>query len=118
MNDTEIFNTWKRIDKLNSERTLKGLAEELNVSYSTLRSQRTRNILPNVDILLSISKIFGVSIDFLLTGTQPETKSTYPPRIKKIADKLCNVAELHLLSIESIVDTLPLETVENKAQIS
>lgn len=118
MKKIEGYEFWKRLDQLNSYSTLKKLVDVCGLDYNTIKKQRTDVRVPKVDTIYSFATELNTSIEFLISGKDNSSNSSYPPRIKKIADKLCNVAELHLLSIESIVDTLPLETVENKAQIS
>lgn len=42
------------------------LAEILNVSKQTISNWENNNILPSVEMLITISKFFGVSTDYLL----------------------------------------------------
>lgn len=46
----------------------KELAEQLNISSSTLGSYEQGRREPSVDIIVELSRLFDVSIDFLLTG--------------------------------------------------
>lgn len=42
------------------------LAEKLNVSKQTVSNWENNNILPSVEMLVKISKVFSVSTDYLL----------------------------------------------------
>lgn len=42
------------------------LAQKLNVSKQTVSNWENNNILPSVDMLIKLSKIFSVSTDYLL----------------------------------------------------
>lgn len=42
------------------------LAEKLGVSKQTVSNWENNNILPSIDMLLKISKLFSVSCDYLL----------------------------------------------------
>jgi len=117
MKDTEIYRIWQRIDQLNKDSTLKILAEKIGISYSTLRSQRTRNILPNVETVLDMAGLLNVSVDYILTGSHSSSKQ-YPETITNIADKLCQLSEQDLYIVKRFVDTLPVQDKGNKAQIS
>lgn len=48
------------------------LASKLNLDKSTVASYETKGSKPSVDVLLKMSDIFGVSVDFLLTGKDRE----------------------------------------------
>ena len=117
MKDTEIYQIWQRIDQLNANSTLKALSEDIGISYSTLRSQRTRNILPNVETILKIAEVLNSSVDYILTGSNI-SKKIYPDGIDEIADKLCKVSIEDLFVVKRLVDTLPIKPAVNKAQIS
>lgn len=118
MKKIDGYEFWKRLDQLNSYSTLKKLVEVCKLDYNTIKKQRTDVRVPKVDTIYVFATELNTSIEFLISGEKNSPTNSYPPRIKKIADKLCNVAELHLLSIESIVETLPVETVDSKVQIS
>lgn len=42
------------------------MAQKLNVSKQTVSNWENNNILPSVDMLIKIAKLFSVSADFLL----------------------------------------------------
>lgn len=46
------------------------LAEKLHISPSTVGMYEQGRRTPNVDILVQMSKIFNVSLDYLITGSE------------------------------------------------
>lgn len=46
------------------------LAKKLHVSPSTIGMYEQGRRTPNIDILIQMSKIFNVSLDYLLTGSE------------------------------------------------
>jgi hypothetical protein len=121
MNEFEADKFWERVDFLRNKKTLKALTKELGIEYETIRVQRTRHRFPKPEYMYLFSKALNTSIEYLLTGEINQVNNTYPARIEKIADKLCQISEIHLLSIENLIETIPIETKEEthrKVQIS
>lgn len=58
-----------RIEKLRTSYnwTQVQLAQKLNVSKQTVSNWENNNILPSVEMLIKLSKIFSVSTDYLLS---------------------------------------------------
>lgn len=46
------------------------LAQKLHLSPSTIGMYEQGRRVPNVDILIQMSRIFNVSLDYLLTGSE------------------------------------------------
>lgn len=51
------------------------LAKKLNVSPSALGNYEQGRRLPNVDLLIQMSQLFNVSLDYLITGVEYGHKS-------------------------------------------
>ncbi len=58
----------KRVNELREARgwSQVRLADELNVSKQTVSNWENGNILPSVDMLVRISRVFNVSTDYIL----------------------------------------------------
>ena len=69
------FDFWKEVDKLNKFSTTKELAEVGGLNYVRMRNQRSEGRIPGSVDLLLISKVLGVSSEYLLTG-----QGDSPPR--------------------------------------
>ncbi|MDF2839941.1 MAG: transcriptional regulator, family [Clostridia bacterium] len=75
-----------RLKDLRSENKLtqKELAENLNLTHSTISKYERGDLEPSNDVLLSISDFFDVSVDFLLGKTNDRYFGTSLTRPKAI----------------------------------
>ncbi len=74
-----------RILKLRKEAgfSQESLAEKLGVSRQSVSKWESGNVMPDIDNVIAMCEIFGVSADYLLTGeTSPETSETFEPTQK------------------------------------
>lgn len=105
---------WDRVDKRNPYPTLMELAENSGCTYTKVRQQRVKRILPKTEDVFAISRQLNVSVDFLLTGEALPTP--YCKRVQRIANR-CQISatEVQLFMVEQILD-LPTdyEVVEKK----
>ena len=69
-----------RIKQLRQENNLtqKELAEKLSIGLTTISNYETGYSIPDVQMLLKIANIFGVSIDYLAGKTDQRNSSTDP----------------------------------------
>lgn len=65
-----------RLRELRGELTQKELADLLGVNRSYVAQVETGAVKPSVDYLIKVSKHFGVSIDWILTGMGPNVSNT------------------------------------------
>ena len=56
------------------------LAEALAVSRQSVSKWETDSSVPDLDKLVKLSQLFGVSLDELVTGTGPQPKAETPPQ--------------------------------------
>ena len=82
-----------RIKKLRKDKklSLDGLAKELGINKSRIGMWENNGTVPRDDVLIEVSKYFGVSIDYLLGNDKMEdkkprepTSSIFAKRIRKI----------------------------------
>lgn len=110
MNKDEInYNFWKRFDILKTKKgfeSLKEFSEIAKIPEQRMKNQRSKNQIPKIFDLLTISSLLNCSIEFLVTG-QTESLDSYSIRVKKIAKQLTKLEENDLTTIERIVDVLP-----------
>lgn len=66
----------RRIRKLRIDKgySMQDLANELNVTKSSINMWENSNSIPKDNILIALSKIFNVSIDYLLGNEKMEEK--------------------------------------------
>lgn len=65
---------WSNVRQLLSERKIlqRDFAEQIGYNVSTLKNQMTRNISPDVDTAVKIAKALNTSVEFLVTGEEPD----------------------------------------------
>ena len=70
------------ISRLRAEHHLSqgDLAESLGVSRQSVSKWETDSSVPDLDKLVKLSQLFGVSLDELVTGTGPQPKAETPPQ--------------------------------------
>lgn len=59
----------------------KQLADAIGIGSSTIATWALRNTIPSADVALEIAHYFGVSVEWLITGKNPEKrpKEVTPP---------------------------------------
>lgn len=89
----------KQIKKIRTEKQLtqEQLAQQLNVSRQTISSWENNRNLPDLEMVVSIAKLFGISLDHLILGDELMTKKLVQDAndVKK--------ARMNLISIALIV---------------
>ena len=92
--------------RLNNNLTMDALAEKLNVTKSRISMWENSGTVPREDVLIQLSKMFDVSIDYLLgndemEGNQPENqKLSYIQRsLGKLDDEKLQKAESVLRAV-------------------
>jgi len=65
---------WKRVKALIKEMqtTQAEAAKVCHMSYNTLRAWISRNTIPSLDVAYNLARYFGVSIEYLITGKEPD----------------------------------------------
>lgn len=73
----------ERIDFLCASQCIrrKQLADAIGIGSSTIATWAIRNTIPSADVALEIAQFFGVSVEWLITGNNPEhpPKEVLPP---------------------------------------
>jgi transcriptional regulator with XRE-family HTH domain len=74
----------KRLIQLREERGLNGveMAKKLGVNKSTIARYESGEIKPNLDMMIVITQMFGVSLDWL-AGYDTTTSASYEPVIRE-----------------------------------
>ena len=69
------------ISRLRAEKRLSqgDLAEVLEVSRQSVSKWETDSSVPDLDKLIKLSQLFGVTLDELVTGAEPQLKVETPP---------------------------------------
>ncbi len=78
-------NYWKRIDYLMSNRVIREFCEETGISYNTFRCNHASLRMFNVTETYIIANALGVTVEYLLTGKQP---NCYSEELRTVIDIL------------------------------
>ena len=99
--------------------TQEELAYQLNVSRQTVTKWETGTIYPNIEYLIKLSNLFGVSIDYLvdeLKDIEPDEKTTFEMKIS-VKSKKVEKIEMNIKEDENITANILIENSENKVSI-
>ena len=74
--DIDATAFWKRVNKLIKEKETKqkAIADKCNISYQTFRGWVTRKTFPAGDETFLIAKALGTTVEYLVTGKEPESQ--------------------------------------------
>ena len=93
-----LANQLKKLRKATGMSQLQ-LATKLNVSPSTIGMYEQGRRVPAIDVLVQIAKLFGVSLDYLIIGTEAYSSITDDnhgeERVKDISKALASCAFEH-----------------------
>jgi len=68
----DFFDRVKDLAKKNTTLTLRAFIESLGLNYETYYSGRRRETLPRADEALAIARALGTSVEYLVSGREPE----------------------------------------------
>ncbi|NIZ47759.1 helix-turn-helix domain-containing protein (plasmid) [Entomospira nematocerorum] len=73
--------------------SIKGMCEKLDIDLGTYNSNRSRDMLPRLDVVTRISHFLGESIDYLATGHHFVHNVDFP-RWAELSDKKRHMIEI------------------------
>ena len=85
------------------------LAKKLNVSKQSVSNWENDNILPSIEMLVEIAKLFSVSTDYLLGLDDLHTEETLYPLLP-FHERLRNLLKSHGISQGKLQRELPLSS--------
>ena len=107
------------LDRVKELCRLKGISQgrmEKEIGISNGASSKWKNSSPSMEVLEKLSKYFGVSVDYLMTGKEKEGGETYyiNEETKEIAQKVFENKNLRML-MDAAQDATPedIETVHS-----
>jgi transcriptional regulator with XRE-family HTH domain len=68
----DFFDRVKALNKEKTNMTLKTFVESFGINYDTYNSGRRMGNLPRADETVKIAAALGVSVEYLVTGTDPD----------------------------------------------
>lgn len=104
----EKSNFGKKIKKLriDSGLSMQELAEKIGVTKSSINMWENSNSIPKDSILIKLSKVFDVSIDYLLGNEKMEEKVPESKTLHYIQRNLEKLDEQKLKQAEKILQTV------------
>jgi transcriptional regulator with XRE-family HTH domain len=110
-----MIDYWERVEKLIKEQntTWSWLSEQIGVKQQTFSQWINKGILPRVNDGYGIAKLLNVSIDYLITGEEPEVKyySQQATEAAEIIDVLPEEGQIIALnSVKGIASSYPQYT--------
>lgn len=113
MNTAKGF--WDRVDTIRDGKSLKDLADEIGLNYTTLINQRSKNRYPSRPDMMRIAEVLGTTLDSLVSDVPEPNRITaemdYVRRNKRaewIIEK-CIESDRMLAVLYSFVETLDRE---------
>ena len=97
-----------RIKKLRKDKklSLDGLAKELGINKSRIGMWENNGTVPRDDVLIEVSKYFGVSIDYLLGNDKMEDKKPESQRLQYLQRGLGKLDEGRLEKAEKMLTVM------------
>jgi transcriptional regulator with XRE-family HTH domain len=84
----DVVSFWKRVNSLIKSRKTKqeAIAAQCNISYQTLRGWVANKRYPGTPETHRIAQALGTTVEYLVSGTEPETSRKYIDRLEAIKD--------------------------------
>lgn len=98
----------ERIKKLRSDSnmTMDALAKKLNITKSRISMWENNGTVPREEILLGLSKLFNVSIDYLLGNDEREGQEPNKGELKILQRGLSNLKEEDLKKAKTVLGAM------------
>lgn len=99
----KIFSERIKKLRLNSNMTMDILAQKLNVTKSRISMWENNGTVPREEVLIQLSKLYGVSIDYLLGNEDMEGSKPENLRLNYIQRSLGKLDNERLQKAESVL---------------
>jgi len=79
---------WSRIEQLMYQYKFfyKEIADTLNTNESTVSTWRKNRTVPRADDMVKIAKLLETSVEYLVTGEEPDSSRLYRDALKEIQE--------------------------------
>lgn len=102
---------WNRVDKLWQDRSLKDFSASTGIDYVLLLNWRTKKRLPSLEHACSISTLLGTTIEYLVTGEDPDAPAE---RIQQIVKRLESADDVDIELVRRVLHMNDID--DNKLQ--
>ncbi len=104
--ENNLFKTRIRKLRNNSNLSMEALAEQLGTKKSTISMWENSDVIPREEMLIKISKLFNVSIDYLLGNDNMEGKAPDNTKLAYLQRNLEKMDTERLKKAETILKTV------------
>ncbi len=108
-----VFATRIRKLRMDKNLSLDGLATSLGINKSRIGMWETNGTVPRDDVLIQLSKFFGVSIDYLLGNEKMEDRAPESERLQFLQRGLGRLDEGRLEKAEKVLSAVFEDIFEN-----
>lgn len=111
----------ERIDQKLKEKNLKriSLCDDLGITHSALTDWKKRGTIPSGDVCIKIAEYLGVSVEWLVRGTEREReKEAYNKEEKIFIGKIRDLTPQQRESIEILLDGYTQANMEEFKKVS
>lgn len=85
----------------------KEVAARANISKRTIDSYvGSQKCMPSADVAVKLAKVLNTTVEYLVTGSNPELPQTNDIKLQEIYSKLKHFSDKDLDAIQHIVDAL------------
>ncbi|MGP1530017.1 MAG: helix-turn-helix domain-containing protein [Treponema sp.] len=84
----EFYERVKRLVKTNTHYTLAAFIKELGINYETYKGQSRYNNLPRADEAYKIAQALNTTVEYLVTGQEPDSARRELEELKAAVKKL------------------------------
>lgn len=102
----KVFSERIRKLRIDSNLTMDALAKKLNITKSRISMWENNGTVPREEILLELSKLFNVSIDYLLGNDKMEGREPDKAELKILQRGLSNLNEEDLKKAKTVLGAM------------
>lgn len=102
----KIFSERIKLLRKNSNMTMEALATKLNVTKSRISMWENNGTVPRQEILVDISKLFNVSIDYLLGNENMQGEKPSKPKLQVLQRGLENLNNDELEKAKTVLSAV------------
>ena len=102
---TDGTSFWDRIDQLLAltKSNLTDMCIQLQISYGSVNTQRTRHSIPKIEQLLDMARYFDISVESLLGVEEKAVGNRHTKGVSQIADACMRASEQQLSAVRLIL---------------
>ena len=99
---------WENVDYLREFQniTRKELSSKANFSIASISTGKARESIPSADVAVRISKVLGVSVEYLVTGKDSHKENPVSPQDRKLLEQFSILDERDKQTVLNLVESM------------